>query len=126
MDILIQLALVMGICLIGMLISNALPIPFPYSVISMVLLFILMMTGIVKEKHINKSGEWLMRNMAIMFLPSCVGILKYWDVIKSELVVFLGICFVTTILVWGVSAYTVVAVIKWQNKKKSSAEVAKK
>ena len=64
MKILTQLAIVFGICLVGECISAILPFAFPSSVIGMILLFLLMLVKIIKERHIKDVSQFLLKNMA--------------------------------------------------------------
>ncbi len=112
MEIILQLTIILGACLCGEVISALLPITFPGSVIAMILLFLLLFSGILKEKQVSTVGDFLLKNMSIFFLPAAVGILEYWDVISGVLLQFLLICALTTVLTFGATAYTVMAVQK--------------
>ena len=76
MNILMQTAVLLLICFAGEGISLALPFAFPSSVISMILLFILLATKIVKLKQIEEVTGFLTKNMAFFFLPAGVEILE--------------------------------------------------
>lgn len=102
-----ELALIFGICLVGEGISAVLPFPFPASVIALLLLGLLLFTGLVKPRHIEKTTGFLVSNMAFFFLPACVGIMKYADSILGQLLPFLFIGFITTPVVYFVTAWTV-------------------
>ena len=49
MKLLMQLAIVFLICLLGEIIAAILPFPFPASVISMILVFLVLFSGVLKE-----------------------------------------------------------------------------
>lgn len=53
MNIMGEIAVVFGVCLISEGISFLLPFPFPAGVISLVLLLLLLFSGVVKERHIG-------------------------------------------------------------------------
>ena len=72
MNILMQTAVLLLICFAGEGISLVLPFAFPSSVISMILLFILLATKIVKLKQIEEVTGFLTKNMAFFFLPAGV------------------------------------------------------
>ena len=78
MEIIKQLLLILGACFAGEIIAALLPIAFPSSVIAMILLFVLLLSGVLKERNINKVGDFLLQNMSIFFLPSAIGILEHW------------------------------------------------
>ena len=77
MNIMGELALIFGICLVGEGVAALLPVAFPASVISMVLLMVLLLTGVVKDRHIQTASHFLVANMAFFFLPSFVGLLEH-------------------------------------------------
>ena len=86
MNIMGELALIFGICLVGEGVAALLPVAFPASVISMVLLMVLLLTGVVKDRHIQTASHFLVANMAFFFLPSFVGLLEHIELLKSQLV----------------------------------------
>lgn len=112
MEMIKQLFLILGACFAGEIISALLPIAFPSSVIAMVLLFILLLSGVLKEANISKVGDFFLQNMSIFFLPSAIGILEHWGVISGVLVQFLLICLLTTLITFAATAYTVMFVQK--------------
>ena len=102
-----ELSLIFGVCLIGECISQLLPFAFPAGVISLILMLALLMTGVVKQRQIEKTAGFFISNMGIVFVPSCVGILNYFDVLKPYLVPFFLIVAMTVLPVFGVTAWTV-------------------
>ena len=64
MKILTQLTILFAICLVGQLLAEWLPFPFPGSVISMIILLLLLLFKVLKPKHIAETSEFLLKNMA--------------------------------------------------------------
>ena len=116
MAILTQIGVVLGVCLVGELVAQALPFPFPSSVIAMVLLFVLLCAKVIKPNHIRQKGDFLLKNMAFFFIPAGVGILENFDQLKSNLLLFLAVCVLTTFITFFVSAMTVRAMMALQKK----------
>lgn len=114
MKILLQIGIVLLICLLSEAVSLLLPFPFPGSVIAMIVLFILLVTGILKVEHIRQKSDFMLKNMAFFFIPAGVGVLEYFNVLKECLLPFLVICTVSTILTFAVTAGTVTLVMKLQ------------
>ncbi|MEE1313038.1 MAG: CidA/LrgA family protein [Lachnospiraceae bacterium] len=115
---LLQLLFVFFICKLGEFISSLLPFTFPSTVISMFLLLILLLTGIVKEKQVDKSCDFLLKHMAFFFVPSGVAIIEKYDLLKGNIGILLFICLLTTIITFAATAFTVTAVMKLQDKRR--------
>ena len=107
MTIMVEAAIIFGLCLLSEGIAAMLPFAFPASVISMVLLALLLLCGWVKERHILRLSTFLIDNMAFFFLPTAVGILEHFDLLKAQLLPVAVIIFVTVPIVYFVTAWTV-------------------
>ena len=118
MNIMGELALIFGICLVGEGVAALLPVAFPDSVISMVLLMVLLLTGVVKDRHIQTASHFLVANMAFFFLPSFVGLLEHIELLKSQLVPLLLIIVLTTPVVYLITGWTVrLLMLRHRNRK---------
>lgn len=118
MNIMGELALIFGICLVGEGVATLLPVAFPASVISMVLLMVLLLTGVVKDRHIQTASHFLVANMAFFFLPSFVGLLEHIELLKSQLVPLLLIIVLTTPVVYLITGWTVrLLMLRHRNRK---------
>lgn len=118
MNIMGELALIFGICLVGEGVAALLPVAFPASVISMVLLMVLLLTGVVKDQHIQTASHFLVANMAFFFLPSFVGLLEHIELLKSQLVPLLLIIVLTTPVVYLITGWTVrLLMLRHRNRK---------
>ena len=118
MNIMGELALIFGICLVGEGVAALLPVAFPASVISMVLLMVLLLTGVVEDRHIQTASHFLVANMAFFFLPSFVGLLEHIELLKSQLVPLLLIIVLTTPVVYLITGWTVrLLMLRHRNRK---------
>lgn len=127
MKLLVQIAVVFGICLVGEGIAAWLPIPFPSSVISMILLFLLLLAGALKPHHIKEKADFLMKHMAFFFIPAGVGIMEQYTLVKDSLLPLLLVVVLTTLITFSVAAFTVQGVLALQRrleKKKPEEEDA--
>ena len=122
MKLLNQIFIVFCICFVGDIISYLLPIPFPGSVLAMVLLFILLCTGAVRKRRIEAITDFLLKNMSLMFIPPTVSIIGYLDVLGEVFVPFVLICLITTVLTFLATAYSVKLVIFLINRNKNGEE----
>lgn len=119
MKLILQISIIFAICLLGEGISMILPIPFPSSVISMIILFIFLLLKWLKVDHIKEKTEFLLQNMAFFFIPAGVKMMENFDVLKTTFVPFLLICLVSTVVTFVVTAYTVQATTKLQEKRRN-------
>ena len=116
MRILKQIGFIFGICLVGQIIAELIPVPFPGSVMSMVLLFILFMLHWANPEKLKNVNEFLLENMSFFFVPSAVSIITKYDLIKNSIVQILIICVVSFVVTFAVTAYTVTFVMKIQER----------
>lgn len=122
MKIILQIGIVLGICFLGEGLEMLLPFPFPASVISMILLFVFLCLGLVKQEHIKQKSDFLLQNMAFFFIPAGVGIMSDYNALKDNILPLLAVCFLTTIITFTVTAFTVKGVIRLQNAKRRKGE----
>jgi holin-like protein len=78
----------------------------PGSVIGMILLFISLMTGLVKDYQIRKVATFFTDNMTVFFLPAFMGIMELWGLIKMNLFAWIAVVVLSTVLVLMAAAYT--------------------
>lgn len=121
MSVIAELALIFGICLAGEGIAALLPFAFPSSVIGLLLLMLLLFTGAIKTRHIQRVTEFFMANMAFVFVPACVSMMEQFDLIRPQLFAFLVICFLTTPLVYFVTAWTVQSIMALRTRRRKGA-----
>ena len=113
MSIMVELAIIFGICLLSQGISAVLPFQFPASVISMLLLLLLLMTGVIQKHHIQRATNFFVGNMAFFFIPPCVGLIDHAATLGSCLIPFLIIAIITTPLIYAVTGWTIQLMMKW-------------
>lgn len=116
MRIMMQLAIVFALCLLGEVIAQVLPFPFPASIIGMILVFLVLCQGQLKVYHIRKQTDFLLDNMAFFFIPAAVSIMDNLHYMQGRLVQIILICFISTITTFALTAWSVQLTIKMQNK----------
>lgn len=116
MNILLQIAVILLICITGEAVSVLLPFVFPGSICAMFILLILLWTGLVKAEFFNPVGTWLLNNMAFFFLPATVSIMEQFDILSQIWIHVLIIVFVSTIVTFLASAGTAALVIRIQDR----------
>ena len=107
LKILTQIGIIFGICWISQCIEQGLPFTMPASIIGMVLLLTLLGLRIVKTEHIQEKSDFLLANLPLFFVPAVVSIMKYVDVLRSNLLALIVVCVVSMVVTF---AATVLAV----------------
>ena len=70
-----QFLLILLISFIGELLHEVLPLPVPASVYGFAILFIGLLSGVIKLAHVKDTGKLLIEIMPVMFIPAGVGLL---------------------------------------------------
>ena len=107
LKILIQIGVIFGLYWISQCIEAVLPIPFPASVISMLLLLALLLLRLIKVEQIREKTDFVLSNLSFFFVPVIASVINYVDVIAENAVALLVISLVTTVLTFGVTAWVV-------------------
>jgi holin-like protein len=93
------------LCLaIGHFIAILLPF-LPASLYGMLVLCFLLTFNIINAKKLEKTIQWCIANMAICFLPTGVGIMQYFLLLKTHGVTMTLIIIVTTLFVLTLVAW---------------------
>lgn len=91
--------MILAFLVIGNLLSGLLGGFMPGSVIGMLLLFLALSTGIVKDRWIRQVATFLTDNMMIFFMPAFMGIMDLWGVVRMNLWEWIAVMVLSTILV---------------------------
>ena len=108
-----QLLIILAFSMAGELLAAAVPLPVPAAIYGFVLLFVALLTGALKPEQIDKTADFLIGIMPVLFVAPAVNILSYFDVIAPRLVPIAVVVLVSTVVVFGVSGH----VTQWLRKK---------
>lgn len=109
---LLQIGFISALSLIGQWLSTTFDLPLPGNLLGMFLLFFLLITGIVQERHIALGGDLLLKYMAFFFIPAGVGLLAHLELLASVWLQWLALIVTTTVIVMSVTAKVVDLLIK--------------
>ncbi len=98
-----QFGIIIFISFIGEVLNKLLPLPVPASIYGLVILFVLLCCGLVKLSDVKETSVFLIEIMPLMFIPAAVGLLESWGVIKGNLIPYLIMTVVSTIVVMVVA-----------------------
>lgn len=99
MKLLKQFGIITALSLVGEILHYLLPLPVPASIYGIILLFILLETKLIKVEAVKDISTFLIEIMPVMFIPSAVGLLESWDILKENIGIYLVITVVTTVAV---------------------------
>jgi holin-like protein len=98
-----QLSIILFVSFLGELCHVWIPLPIPASIYGMVLLLLALLFKLVKIDHINEMGTFLVKILPLLFVVPTVGLVKHWDLIRTNLIGIIVIILVTTVLTFVVS-----------------------
>ncbi|WP_291440970.1 CidA/LrgA family protein [Desulfovibrio sp.] len=75
-----QMAFLMAIFLASNWFVGATGLPIPGNVLGIIVLFLLLLTGVVKEDHISTAADFLLKHMVFLFVPVAVGLMQWGGV----------------------------------------------
>ena len=117
-----QFFIILLISFVGELFKYLIPLPIPASIYGMVILFIGLMTGLIRLDDVKDVGKFLIEIMPLMFIPAGVGLMESWGDLNSMLVEVVVIILVSTVLVMGVSGKVTELVLKRSANKKGETK----
>ncbi|WP_026658644.1 CidA/LrgA family protein [Butyrivibrio sp. AC2005] len=112
-----QFLIILGFSFLGELLKTILPLPIPASIYGMALLFIALVTGIVKYEKVKDTGLFLIEIMPVMFIPAGVGLMSSWITLKPILLPVSLITVVTIITVMMATGWVSQIIIRKSRKK---------
>ena len=74
-------------------------IAFPPAIFGLILFTLALFTGIIKEEWVEKTANFLLKNMAVLFVPFVVGLIVYKDILLQNWLSILLVIFVTTTVI---------------------------
>ena len=98
-----QFLLILLISFIGELLHEVLPLPVPASVYGFAILFIGLLSGVIKLAHVKDTGKLLIEIMPVMFIPAGVGLLESWPQLAPIGVPVAVITLISTVVVMVIS-----------------------
>lgn len=107
MRILLQLALILGICYVGELIHDYTGIPIPGNILGMLFLLLLLCLKVIKLEQIREVSDFFLKRLAFFFLPPAIGLMLVGDDVKSQWPLLLILCIVLTIVTMAATGWTV-------------------
>ncbi|MBS2771466.1 CidA/LrgA family protein [Anoxybacillus rupiensis] len=109
----VQVAGLYGLYGIGVWLQHWFHLPIPGSIIGMLLLFFLLMSGVVKESWLGDGAQFLLSYLPLLFVPSTVGIADYLSLFQGRGLLSIAVVMISTVMVMTASG----AIGQWRAKK---------
>ena len=101
--LLIQTALLFTFYYIGVWLQETLNLLIPGSVIGMILLFLLLVFRIIPQKWVDEGSSFLTGILPLLFVPVCVGIMKYANLFSAEGAIIVLVIFISTLMTLAIT-----------------------
>lgn len=111
-----QFIIILLVTFIGELLHYFIPLPIPASIYGLILMLVLLYTKLIKLKQVDKTSDFLIEIMPLMFIPGGVGLVTAWADLKPILIPVSVITVVTTVIVMVVTGKTTEFVMKFGKK----------
>ena len=111
-----QFFIILAVSFLGEFLGQILPLPVPGSIYGLVILFVCLLTGVIKVSDVKETSHFLLDIMPCLFIPAAVGIMEQWGIIQGALPAYAAIILVTTICVMAVSGRVTQAFMKKENR----------
>lgn len=113
-----QALIIFAFTMIGQVLEWLIPLPIPAAIYGFVLLFLALMTGLLKKEHIDETAKFLISIMGVMYVAPAVKLLSYYDIIAPQLVGVVTVVATSTVVVFVVSGL----VTQWLSKKEEKKD----
>ncbi len=111
MKYLFQFGVIMLFVFVGEVMEYFIPLPIAGSIYGLVLLFVALVTGIVKLSWVADVADWLHGVMSLFFVAPAVAIISIWGEIADiwpMLVILLVVAYLVTMVTTGVTAQALI------------------
>ena len=117
-----QFTIILLISFIGEILNKLIPLPVPASIYGIIIMFICLVTHIIKVDQIRETAFFLIDIMPLVFIPAAVGLLNSWGLISESWYMYLTVLVVTTVVVMAVSGLATQAVIRREKRRGNTAD----
>jgi len=107
MKIFVQLGILFAVCLAAEGIAKLLPFAMPASILGMLLMLLLLVTGLLKKEQLQETSGFLLGNLPIFFVPAIVGLVNYLELMWDNLGKILVVIMVSLVATFAVTVWVV-------------------
>ncbi len=111
-----QFGIILTISFIGEILYRVIPLPIPAGIYGIILLFAALECKVIKLEQVKDVSLFLIEIMPVLFIPSAVGLMTAWGIIKDNWLTYIVITVVTTLLVMVVSGWVTQLILRLKKK----------
>lgn len=111
-----QVGIILTLSFIGEILYRVIPLPIPAGIYGIILLFLALECKVIKLDQVKDVSLFLIEIMPVLFIPSAVGLMTAWGIIKDNWLIYITITVVTTLLVMVVSGWVTQLVLRLKKK----------
>lgn len=123
MKYIFQTGIIFAVTLIGEILAQLIPIPIPGSIYGLVLLFLLLLTGVLKLKHVEGAGNFFLTILPFLFISNCVSLMDSMSLLGEHVIIIVILTIVSTLVVMVVTGGVAQVFINHKKKKAAAAEL---
>ena len=123
MKYLTQFLRITAFTLAGELLQRLIPLPVPASVYGLALLFAALCLGVVKLEQVKDAAGFLISILPILFVPTAVGILENWGMIKDDVLPIFLLALLSTVVTFGIAGRVTQNLRKKEEKKDAASSI---
>lgn len=111
-----QVGIILTISFIGEILYRVIPLPIPAGIYGIILLFLALECKIIKLEQVKDVSLFLIEIMPVLFIPSAVGLMTAWGIIKDNWLIYITITVVTTLLVMVASGWVTQLILRFKKR----------
>ncbi len=111
-----QIGIILTLSFIGEILYKVIPLPIPAGIYGIIILFLALECKMIKLDQVKDVSLFLIEIMPVLFIPSAVGLMTAWGIIKDNWLIYITITVVTTLLVMVVSGWVTQLVLRLKKK----------
>ncbi len=115
MKYVLQFGIICAFWYAGQLLAPYMPLPLPGSIVGMLLLLICLLLGVIKVHWVEECSNFFFKYMAFFFVPSGVALMTSLGIIQANIVPFIVIVVVATIIVQAVTGLVLQRILGGQD-----------
>ena len=117
-----QFMIILLMSVLGGVLNWLIPLPIPATVWGMVLMFLALMTGLVKLDQVEDTADFFMGIMPMLFVPLAVGLMDTWQILADYAMPIIIIVVVSFFICYAVTGKTADIIISRSNRADASGK----